>query len=214
VSVLRLWLGAELRRRWRSQVVLALLIGVVGAVVLTVGAGARATSSAYGSFVSRQAIPDAEFDSLKPDAREGVAHLPGVRAAGAYAPLFVAPNREGVFPGQDFIMFAAADGSYGRTVDRPIVLRGRLPHESAVDEVAVNESGASKFKLHVGSVTQLRSIHEDETEAFVAGRFDQLTIHGPTPTIRVVGVIRTRLDLVHASYASDYVLGTPAFYRA
>ncbi|MCU1449825.1 MAG: hypothetical protein JWP02_1995, partial [Acidimicrobiales bacterium] len=40
----RLWLGAELRARWRLHVVLALLIGVVGTVLLTTGAGARRTS--------------------------------------------------------------------------------------------------------------------------------------------------------------------------
>ena len=135
MSVLRLWLGAELRRRWRSQLLLAALVGAVGAAVLTVGAGARATSSAYDRFTSRQAVPDAEFDSLTPEARETVARLRGVRAAGAYAPLFAAPAREGVFPGQDFIVFAAADSSYGRTVDRPVVLGGRLPHEKAVDSL-------------------------------------------------------------------------------
>ncbi|MBV8385632.1 MAG: hypothetical protein JO155_02445 [Acidimicrobiia bacterium] len=61
MAVVRLWLGAALRRRWRLRVALALLLGVVGAVVLTVAAGARATSASYGNFLSRQAIPDDEF---------------------------------------------------------------------------------------------------------------------------------------------------------
>jgi hypothetical protein len=214
VSLLRLWLGAELRRRWRTQVALALLVGVVGAAVLTVAAGARTTSSAYGRFLSRQAIPDVEFDSLKADARDGLAHLPGVRAAGAYAPLFAAPARQDAVPGQDAIVFAGADRSYGHTVDRPIVLRGRLPRSGAVDEVAVNESGAAAFKLPVGSETPLRSLAADEADAFIGGRFDQITFHGPTPTVRVVGVVRSRLDLGHVSYAKNYFMATPAFYRA
>ena len=46
MAVVRLWVGAELRRRWRLHLALALLIGVVGAVILTVGAGARTTASA------------------------------------------------------------------------------------------------------------------------------------------------------------------------
>ena len=41
MAVLRLWLGAELRRRWRLHLSLALLIGIIGAVILTVAAGAR-----------------------------------------------------------------------------------------------------------------------------------------------------------------------------
>ena len=39
MALIRLWLGAELRRRWRVQLALALLIGLVGAVILTVAAG-------------------------------------------------------------------------------------------------------------------------------------------------------------------------------
>ncbi|MBV8981687.1 MAG: hypothetical protein JO086_12365 [Acidimicrobiia bacterium] len=128
MAVVWLWLRAELRRRWRVQVVLALLVGVVGAVILTVAAGARETSSAYRDFLSRQRISDAQFDSLQPDARAGVATLPGVRAAGTYAALFVAPTRQGAMPGQDFLMFAAADNTYGRAIDRPIILQGRVPN--------------------------------------------------------------------------------------
>src|SRR5205807_10626942 len=49
---------------------------------------------------------------------------------------------------------------------------------------------------------------------FRSGQYDKLTIHGPKPSVRVVGVIRTRLDLVHVSYAGKYFLATPAFHRA
>jgi hypothetical protein len=119
-----------------------------------------------------------------------------------------------VLPGQDFLVFAAADDNYGRTVDRPIVVEGRLPRPDAANEVAVNESGRSKYKLNVGSEAALRSVATDEGPAFIAGRYDELTAHGPAPTVRVVGVIRTRLDLGHASYAPNYLLASPAFYKA
>jgi len=214
VEVLRLWLGAELRRRWRAHVALALLIGVVGSVLLTVAAGARTTASAYDRFVNRQAIPTVEFDSLEPGAVEALRSLPAVEAAGAYAPMFAAPKREGVLAGQDFIVFAAADRQYGRTVDRPIVLQGRLPRPDAVDEVAVNAAGAAKYKIAVGSQTQLSSLAFGERDALFAGHLDQLTFSGPTPTVRVVGVVRTRLDLGHVSYAANYFLATPAFFDA
>jgi hypothetical protein len=213
MGVVRLWLGAELRRRWRVQVVLALLIGIVGAVVLTVAAGARETSSAYSRFLSRQRISDAQFDSLQPDARAGVAALPGVRTAGTYAPLFLAPTQQDAMPGQDFLMFAAADNTYGRTIDRPILLQGRLPRPDAVDEVAVNQTGAGRYKIRVGDRMPLHSLAADETDAFLAGRYDQITFHGPRPTVHVVGVVRTWLDLGQVSYANNYFIGTPAFYR-
>jgi hypothetical protein len=214
VALIRLWLGAELRRRWRTQVVLALLIGVVGAVILTVGAGARTTASAYDSFKKRQAIPDVEMDSVSEKGRAAVVALPGVKAASAYSALFAAPAREGVLPGQDMVAFAGIDPAYGHTLDRPILLSGRLPRVGSVDEVAVNESAAAAYKLRPGSQTQLRSLAADEGDDMFAGRFDKITFHGPTPTVHVVGVVRTRLDLGHASYAKNYFFTTPAFYNA
>jgi len=214
VALLSLWLGVEARRRGRAYVALALVTGVVAGVVLTVAAGARATDSAYTRFVDRQAIPDVEFDSLSDTGRATVSRLPGVRVAGAYAPLFAAPARPDVVVGDDFIGFAGVDREYGRSVDRPIVVQGRLPRRGASHEVAVNEAAADKYGLDVGTSTKLRSLATDEGDALFAGRFGDLTFHGPAPTVHLVGVVRTRLDLGYAGYAANYFLATPAFYRA
>ena len=42
---------ADLRRRWKSAVAIAILIGIAGAVVLTAYAGARRTDSAYPRYL-------------------------------------------------------------------------------------------------------------------------------------------------------------------
>ncbi len=47
MGALRLTLRAELRRRWRPMLVLALLLGITGGVVLTAAAGAVRTDTAY-----------------------------------------------------------------------------------------------------------------------------------------------------------------------
>ncbi len=47
MEALWLLLRAESRQRWRPMLGLALLLGVVGAVVLTAAAGARRTGTAY-----------------------------------------------------------------------------------------------------------------------------------------------------------------------
>ncbi len=47
-----LWLRADVRRRWRALVGLALLLGLVGGVVLTAAAGARRTDTAYPRLLS------------------------------------------------------------------------------------------------------------------------------------------------------------------
>ena len=44
-------LRVELRARWRAWGVIAMLIGVAGAAVLTTAAGARRTDTAYGRYL-------------------------------------------------------------------------------------------------------------------------------------------------------------------
>ena len=215
MALVRLWVGTQVRRHWRAQAALALLIGIVGAVVLATGAGARATATAYDRYLARQAIPDVELDGVANDAaRQEIARLPGVRSSAAYLTFFAAPGGPGAVPGQDFLVIAGADRFYGHVVDRPIVVRGRLPRPGAADEIAINEDAASRYRLGVGARLRLVSLAADETEALFAGRFDQLTFHGPKPAVRVVGVVRTRLDLGHAGYAKSYALAGPAFARA
>ncbi|HET7489645.1 MAG TPA: FtsX-like permease family protein [Acidimicrobiales bacterium] len=214
MTLVRLWLGSELRRRWRSHLALLVVIGAVGGIVLALSAGARRTAAAYDAFLTDRAVPDAEFDNLPPGVRADIARVRGVRAAGSYAPLFAAPDRKDVLPGQDFLVFAAADRSWMRSIDRPIVVRGRLPRADSAEDVVVNEDAATRYRLEVGTRTALQSLATEEGEALLAGRFDELDIHGPKPTVRVVGVVRTRLDLGYAGYARSYALASPAFYRA
>jgi len=77
MALVRLWVGAQVRRHWRAQAALALLVGIFGAVVLATGAGARATATAYDRYLARQAIPDVELDGVANDAaRQEVVRLP------------------------------------------------------------------------------------------------------------------------------------------
>ena len=54
-----LWLTlrAELRRRWRPMLGLAVLLGVIGGVVLTAAAGAERTDTAYPRAAMGQGRP-------------------------------------------------------------------------------------------------------------------------------------------------------------
>jgi len=78
----------ELRRRWRSWLVLALVAGLVGGLVTAVAAGARRTDAAYPALVAWSRSPD---DLISLTGTEGptfasvqaaaVARLPQVTAA-------------------------------------------------------------------------------------------------------------------------------------
>src|ERR671910_3819174 len=54
----------DLRRRWRSLLVVALLVGLVGLVVLTAVAGARRTDSAYPRLLDAMAAIDDRFNRV------------------------------------------------------------------------------------------------------------------------------------------------------
>jgi hypothetical protein len=71
------WLvfGAELRRRWRSWLVLAGLIAVVGGLVLGAAAAGRRTATAFPRFVTAHGF-DVYIYNNQPV--PGLARLPGV----------------------------------------------------------------------------------------------------------------------------------------
>ena len=82
----RVWAGSELRRRWRSTVLLGLLAGITAGIALAATAGARRTDTAWDrlravtlasdavAFPSNVGIDDADWSK--------VAQLPEVAALG------------------------------------------------------------------------------------------------------------------------------------
>ena len=129
------WLRLELPRRWRSLALLALLIALATATVLTAVAGARRGHSAvnrlYGPTLPATVtvLPNQPgFDWNK------IRALPQVEAVSRFAVSFGstvenAPGAETQFP---FL-----DSSMTRTIERPVVLAGRLYNPDAADEVVV-----------------------------------------------------------------------------
>lgn len=209
------WLKIEIRRRWRRQLGLALLVAVVGTVTLTCAAGARRTVSAYDRFVRTQALPDVELQaSTDHDTMQALAELPGAASGGGYVPFFAAPSGHGLVPGRDFIVFAAADRHYTRTIDRPLITAGRLPAVDRADEVLVGKVTAHRLGLHLGDQLVLDSISPSQLAQIEGGgasagvRFD-----GPRPRVRIVGIGRTRLDIIGVGYAPVYLYATAAFYE-
>ncbi|WP_433430578.1 ABC transporter permease [Nonomuraea sp. CA-141351] len=175
----RIWLGLELRRRWRSLVLLGLLVALAAGMVLAAVAGARRGASSVDRLLS-ETLPatvavlpnDPDFDWDK------VRALPEVTAVGeiAVAPFFVEemPDYYGYLPPR-------GPETY-RTIERPVVLEGRLPDPARVDEVAVT----ARFPRRVGDRLTLRLMTPEEAED---PDFDG-NPHGPAISARVVGVAR------------------------
>ena len=125
------WLAlrADVRRRWRALVSLALLLGLAGGVVLTAAAGARRTDTAYPRLLSWANASQVEVTSRR--ARSGVLRRASPAAAGRgggdgesvhrRAAGTARPARQ---PGGG--ARPAPDGTYGATVDRVKILAGRM----------------------------------------------------------------------------------------
>jgi ABC-type lipoprotein release transport system permease subunit len=178
----------ELRRRWRHVVALTLFVGVAGAVVLALVAGARRTDSSLARFeeASRSAnleltvgdATKAQVDELR--ASVGVAGVAALRQLTVVLP-------EGALPPTA----AQLDDRFGTDVDRPRVVRGRLPDQDAVDEIAVGEALAERLGLGVGDRLPLVGYSPED----IASEFGTAEPHGPAVDVRVVGVVRRPLDL-------------------
>ena len=205
-----IWIVArQLRARWRSWALLAAIVGLAGAVVLTAGAGARRTDSAYGRFLDSVHASDV---LVSPDNTGfggyygALAKLPGVQTVAPVIGVQALPVR----PGRKLVeaqVYAPADGRYGRAIERPRILSGRLPRPSQVHEVALDLQGAQELHAHVGS------------EITLAATFSSAP-PGPQPAglrifrQRVVGVFMTRDNPVpiNALAQLPIVYTTPAFY--
>ena len=191
--------GRDIRRRWRTVVVLTLMVGVVGAVVVATVAGARRTDSALGRFnvASRSAdvflfTGDATSTQLQDFGRvQGVAAT-AVLHAFAIAPVG-APNLG---------VAAAVDTTFGSAVDRARIVAGRAANPLAVDEVTIGEGLARLLHVGLGGHLDTSSFTPAQV-AKATGGGEPGTPVGPSVRLRIVGIVRRPLDLGDLGASGD-----------
>jgi ABC-type lipoprotein release transport system permease subunit len=199
---------SELRRRWRSVVVLTLLVGFAGAVVLALAAGARRTDSAVSRFESESRAADLEITAgPATDAElEEFARTPGVAAIGRLRQLTMV-----VDDGQFLATGAQVDDQFGDAVDRPRVVEGRLAHLDDPTEITIGESLAEQLGKRVGDTLHFRTYSPADIEALVRG--EDAPPAGPKVTFRIVGIVRRPLDLGGRAAMGGVLVPTTAFYE-
>src|SRR5947209_10712539 len=149
---------SDLRRRWRSVVVLTLLVGFVGAVVLALVAGARRTDTSLERFDRSSRVGNIEVDIGDASAAQidRFRHSPGVAAAAQLYQFTVVSPQAG--PGANFLAVAAqVDDRFSKSVDRARVIEGRAANYDRADEVAIGEQLAKHLHLAVGEVLPFAS---------------------------------------------------------
>ena len=159
--------GREIGRRWRSTLAIALLIGVVGALVLATVAGARRSATSLSRFneVSRSA--DLELSIGFPTAGElaefrhspGVAEVSHLRGYSLESPTL-----------PDLAIAAPLDDVLGRSLDRDRLVAGRRPDQKVAEEIDIGESLAQRKHLHVGSHFSTASYSQEQIDTGLRGR--------------------------------------------
>jgi hypothetical protein len=180
------WLRLEVRRRWRSLLVLALLVALATATVLAAAAGARRGQSAF----------DRLWASTLPATVTVLANQPGfdwnkVRALPEVASLSEFPVTFG------FSLDCCPDVSTGfppigpeltRTLERPVMEAGRLPHPGRADEIIASPQFLAANHKAIGDTVTLHLATPQQAN----DGFDGSTgpPRGPGVKARIVGVGR------------------------
>ena len=203
------WLRLDGLRRWRSLAVLALLIALATATILTSIAGARRGQTAFDRLWARTlpatatVLPNQPgFDWAK------VAALPEVAALTKF-PVVFGFEAQG-YPAAS-TGFPLADDQMTRTIERPVIVAGRLFNPRRADEVIVTPKFAASSGKHVGDTLtlELASVQQANQE------YDGSTGPplGPKIRVRIVGVGRTPWGLDADTPGSPGgILTTPALF--
>ncbi len=196
-----LWAAIDVRRRWRSLLLLGLLAGVTAGLALSAVAGARRTDSALPRLLAQTHASDAvifpsQVGFLDPDWAR-LAARPEVAKVAVWDLLF--GNVDGQ---QGGLIFGSDDGTYLGSVDKPVVIKGRMYNPRVPDEVVVDENAVKEAPL--GSSFRFQAYAPDQQD-------DLGPPHGPTLTMHVVGVVREAPEFLFVSDGQAFV--SPAFVK-
>lgn len=199
MGLIALWLRWEIRRRWRTLGVLTLLMAFSVAVVATALAGALRAGSAIDRLAARTSQLTVALlpTGNQPVPWDRIRALPQVAASS----LITESGLSFAGVAEDDERFTLpADAGWMHTLERPVVLAGRLPDPAAATEIAVTPGFLEANRMHLGSRLQ-PSLDAPGGKA------------GPLPALTVVGVVRST-RIADAAGAQGRVELTPAFYRA
>lgn len=213
-------------RRPGSLLGLAAVIAVVTAAVLASAAGAHRTVGVLDTYLAATDARDLGAVVLSLDLatdigkaeslRDAVASVDGVTGVTTTYGYFVLPAVDTEANADaDFILTSSPDGRF-ETMDRASILRGRMPADEAVDEVALNETAADALGFDLGDTLDIATLSPETIAGLFAGTAGlDGEPDGPPLALRVVGVVRTGEELsATIDVANAIGITSPAFASA
>ena len=206
------WLvfGAELRRRWRSWLILVVLIAVVAGLVLAAAAAGRRTATAFPRFVASHGY-DLYIYNQKPVS--GLSRLPGVSSVTTIAnPASGQPScactTKAINP-SDFYINELSPNALRRVVK---LVAGHMPAESSPYDVLASFTLQQDFGVHIGSVVHVPLYASSQLAALGSGA--NVAPAGPTVALHVVGIGAAEMEFPSGTTPEYDLFTTPAFARA
>jgi len=207
VGAFRLVFRAELRRRWRSWLALAVLIAVVGGFVMAAAVAGRRTASAFPRFVAAYGFDSAVY-AYQPVPK--IAALPEVTSAR----LVRGPDNGQptcACSGQiDSVTFGVLVPPAGKPIFK--LVAGRLPNPSAPDEV-IAAYPLQQVGVHIGTVIHVPLYAASQLDAYNNATGALPTPAGPAMAFRVVGFEASEFDFPSGSTPSYDISTSAAFAR-
>ncbi|NED99927.1 ABC transporter permease [Phytoactinopolyspora halotolerans] len=186
------WLRLDLRRRWRSLLVLALLIALALGTVLTAVTGARRGASAVDRLLEQTLPTTAVVLPNQPGFDwDAVRALPEVEAlstfvVGGFDVAEVPPEYR-----DEAAAFPPGDDEVMRTIERPVILEGRLFDPARADELVTSARFEESFGLGVGDTVTLRLPTPEQVDAIYRDNVEPDAFEGPVIEATIVGVVRS-----------------------
>ena len=191
MSAVLAWLRLDLRRRWRSLALLALLVAISSGTVLTAVAGARRGDSVLTRLTANTLPATAVVLPNQPRFDwDRVRAMPEVEALSTF--MLGLDFRVAEIPPQDqTIGFPPGDAEIFRTIERAHLLGGRPPDPTRADEAVMTPQFAKHYHKRIGdTVTALLYTPQQVRTGSKLGT-DPGPPRGPRVRMRIVGMGRT-----------------------
>jgi len=208
MTVVSVLVRAEFRHRWRSWLLLALMVALVSGLVLAgLGAGRRTATS----FARYQEAHGYDAFHFTPRPVHGLAALPTVASATVIrVPVAGRPNCAGCRSASfnNFGVFEVAPKDLDHMVK---LVAGRMPDQADPHEALVSFTMQRDFGVHVGSVIRVPFVAASQRAEVLSN--PTVVPNGPTVEFHVVGIEAAEEEFPSTN-APDYDLySTQAFAR-
>ncbi len=210
MGAVKLVFGAELRRRWRSWLILVVLIAVVGGLVLAAAAAGRRTATAFPRFVASHGY-DVYIFNQKPV--PGLSRLPGASSVTtignpASGQPTCACTTRAINPSNFYI------NELSPTALRRVVklVAGQMPAESSPYDVLASFTLQQDYGVHIGSVIHAPLYAASQLPALESGGAN-VTPSGPTVALHVVGIGAAEMEFPSGTTPEYDLFTSPAFAR-